>query len=181
MTCDNEVFQSLWSISPLNTGFFTESQAVAANWRANSFKSMYRPAQTDETARRITLIAQRFLGECLSPLVTYFFGLVESMAMTRQDFDRLEGLVRMAWDWNSKLKGEVVMPSDFSQVSYNPLSRFDPMSMSEFEPDPKRSPPESILGTIALGLISSRAVGGGRSPETTVVYKAVVVTKSLYD
>jgi hypothetical protein len=160
--------------------FFTETQAIAAKWRAISFKNIYNPAQPDEAARRIASITEGFFREGLSPLVTYFFGQVESMAMTHQDFDRLDGLIQMAWDWNSMLKGEVIMLGDFSQVSYTPLSRFDSMSMSEFEPDAKRSPPESILGTLALGLISSRAVGGGRSPEMTVVYKAVVATKSLY-
>jgi hypothetical protein len=113
--------------------------------------------------------------------MTYFFGRVESLGMTQQDFDHLEGLVRIAWNWNSMLKGEVIMLGDFSQVCYAPLSCFDPVSMDEFEPDGKRSPPEFMLGTLALGLVSSRAVGGGRSPETTVVCKAVVATESLYD
>jgi hypothetical protein len=101
--------------------------------------------------------------------------------MTQGDFDRLEGLVRMAWDWNAKLKGEVIVLGDFSQTSYAPLSQFDTTLMNEFEPNAKRPPPQFILGTLALGLVCSRAIGGGRSPETTVVCKAVVAAESLYD
>jgi hypothetical protein len=101
--------------------------------------------------------------------------------MTQQDFDRLEGLVQMASDWNSKLKGEVIVLGDFSQISYAPSSRFDMTWMNEFEPNSKRSPPKLILGTLALGLFSSHAVGGERSPEIKILCKAVVATESLYD
>lgn len=101
--------------------------------------------------------------------------------LEQQHLDRLQRLVQTAWDWNSTLKGEVIMLGDFYQTAYVPSSRFDPTLMNEFEPNSRKPPVETILGTLGLGLISLRAVGGGRQPETTVVCKALVATNSLYD
>lgn len=100
--------------------------------------------------------------------------------MDAQHFERLQRLVQTAWDWNATLKGEVVMLGDFHLTAYPPASVFDHTLMTEFEPNPHQPPPTSILGTLGLGLISSRAVGGGQPPEITIVCKALVATESLY-
>ncbi|KAF8594089.1 hypothetical protein BDV93DRAFT_529526 [Ceratobasidium sp. AG-I] len=157
-----------------------EPQAVAAKWRVNSFKSIYKPNSPDMTSQQIDTIARNFISIGLGPLIAYFFGQKADVVIEEQHFDHVRHLVQAAWDWNSKLKGEVVMLGDFSPTVYPPSHRFDPTAMDEFEPNPHQSPAKSILGTLGLGLVSLRAVGGSKPPEMTVVYKALVATKSLY-
>ncbi|KAG9126356.1 hypothetical protein FRC07_003749 [Ceratobasidium sp. 392] len=156
-----------------------ESQAVASRWRANCFKSIYTPENPEAPTRHIHLIAQDFVDGGLSPLLKYFFGEATGLVLESQHLNRLTQLFQAAWDWNSVLKGDVIALGDFYQTYYDPLRYFDPSLMDEFEPVPRRPPPKCILGTLGLGLLSSRAVGGGKKPEVTVVYKATVATKSL--
>lgn len=116
----------------------------------------------------------------LSPLISNFFGPKTVVMMAPRHFDRLRRLVQTAWDWNTTLKGDVVMLGDFHLTVYPPSSVFDPTLMDEFEPIPRQPPATSILGTISLGLFSSCSVGGARPPEVTIVQKALVATESVY-
>lgn len=159
---------------------FAEPQAVAAKWRVDSFKSIYKPDTRNAPSQHIDRITQEFLQHRLSPLIINFFGRGTEVAMGPRHYEHLQRLVQTAWDWSTKLKGEVVMLGDFFLAAYPPSSSFDPICMNEFEPNTRQPPVSSILGTLGLGLISSRAVGGGRPPETTVVYKALVATSNLY-
>lgn len=72
------------------------------------------------------------------------------------------------------------MLGDFQQAAYAPASKFSPEWMEDFEPNSRKPQAESVLGTLALGLHSLRAVGAGQPPEETVVCKTVVATNSLY-
>ncbi|KAG9091531.1 hypothetical protein FS749_016470 [Ceratobasidium sp. UAMH 11750] len=155
-----------------------ESPAEAAKWRARSFKSLNKPENENTTQKHINQIVQAFVDESLGPLILDFFGRNTKIVMENQHFDRLVRLVRTAWEWNSTLKGEVIMLGNFYQTYYRFLHRFDPDLMEEFEPGP-RSSPKYILGTLGLGLIVSQALGGGQ-PKGTVLLKASVATRRLY-
>ncbi|KAG9086814.1 hypothetical protein FS749_003361 [Ceratobasidium sp. UAMH 11750] len=157
-----------------------EPQPVAAKWRASCFKGIHKPENPDATTHYINLIVQQFADGSLSPLLTYIFGETAEIQLEHQHLDRILQLFRTAWDWNSMLKGDVIMLGDFHLTYYAPLHRFDASLMTEFEPDPHRPPPNHILGTLGFGLQSSCAVGGGQAPEITDVLQATVATKSLY-
>ncbi|KAG8683124.1 hypothetical protein FRC08_014512 [Ceratobasidium sp. 394] len=156
-----------------------ESPAEAAKWRARSFKSLNKPENENATQNHISQIVQAFVDESLAPLILGFFGRSAKIGMENQHFDRLTRLVQTAWDWNSTLKGEVIMLGTFYQTYFTFLHRFDPDLMEEFEPGPRRPPPKFILGTLGLGLIVSHALGSGQ-PKNTVLLKASVATRSLY-
>ncbi|KAF8594086.1 hypothetical protein BDV93DRAFT_516062 [Ceratobasidium sp. AG-I] len=157
-----------------------EPQAVAAKWRVDSFKSIYKPNTPNAISQHVDRIAQAFIQHRLGPLITNFFGRDTEVVMIPRHYEHLQRLVQTAWDWSTKLKEEVVMLGDFHLTAYPPSSVFDPAFMSEFEPNPRQPPVTSILGTLGLGLVSLRAIGGSRPPEITVVYKALVATQSLY-
>ncbi|KAG8703979.1 hypothetical protein FRC08_002529 [Ceratobasidium sp. 394] len=153
---------------------------VAAKWRANCFRGMHKPENPDATTHYVNLIVQQFADGSLSPLLTYIFGETAGIQLESQHLDRILQLFRTAWDWNSMLKGDVIMLGDLHLTYYVPLHRFDASLMTGFEPDAHKPPPNHILGTLGLGLQSSCAVGGGQAPETTAVLQATVATKSLY-
>ncbi|KAG8717676.1 hypothetical protein FRC09_013913 [Ceratobasidium sp. 395] len=157
-----------------------EPQAVAAKWRASCFKSIYRPEDPNATTHHVNSITQEFITGSLSSLLTYFLGRSANVWLEPQHQDRLTRLFRVAWDWNSMLKGDVIMLGDFHPTYYDPLRHFDPGLMDEFDSVARRPQPKFILGTLGLGLLSSRAVGGGQTPQVTVVLKATVATKNLY-
>ncbi|KAG8684776.1 hypothetical protein FRC08_013492 [Ceratobasidium sp. 394] len=157
-----------------------EPQAVAAKWRANCFKSIFKSEGPDAVTQQVNLVVREFVDSSLTPLLTYVFGEAPGVRLEHQHLERLIRLFRMAWDWNSTLKGEVIILGDFYPTYYAPMHRFDPSLMSEFELDPRKSQAKYILGTLGLGLLASRAVGGGKSPEVTVVSKAIVGGMSLY-
>lgn len=151
---------------------------MAGKWRASTFKNIYRP-EKEETAGHINALTHEFVRDGLGPLLTLFFGRKDAL-LERQHFNRLHQLITNAWDWNSKLKGEVVMLGDYEQIGYVPPSSFHNILMEEFEPNPRTPRAECILATLALGLVCRRAIGRGQSPEETVVCKALVATNNLY-
>ncbi|KAG8707507.1 hypothetical protein FRC09_001784, partial [Ceratobasidium sp. 395] len=151
-----------------------EPQTVAGKWRANCFKSIYQPENPDSIAQCVHLLVRKFVNDSLTPLLTYFFGQGAEIRLEAQHLDRLTRLFKAAWDWNSMLKGNVIVLGDFYPTRYSPGCRFDPALMSEFEPGLHKSQSKYILGTLGLGLLASRAVGGGQPPEVTVVFKATV-------
>ncbi|KAG9126357.1 hypothetical protein FRC07_003750 [Ceratobasidium sp. 392] len=157
-----------------------ESQPVAGKWRADCFKSIYKSASPDVTAQHIKSIAQKVYRDSIGILASHFFGQKSDIKLETQHVEQLEGLVRTAWDWNLILKGDVIILGDVYPAFYPPSTRFDLKFMDELEQSPRKLLPRSILATLALGLISFRAVGGERSSEMTVISKALVATKSVY-
>ncbi|KAF8713396.1 hypothetical protein RHS03_00814, partial [Rhizoctonia solani] len=154
-----------------------ESQTNSGKWRSSTFKSIYRDDE-EQTGTSIRRLLHLFIRTQLNPLLTCVFGSKEA-TMDRQHFNQMFELVKRAWNWNSKLKGEVIVLGDFCQTAHAPNSEFDPNIMKEFEPQPGVRP-TSVLGTIGIGLVSLRAVGGGRSPEETIICKTAVATDTLY-
>ncbi|QRV77750.1 50S ribosome-binding GTPase [Ceratobasidium sp. AG-Ba] len=157
-----------------------ETQVVAGRWRAESFKSMYKPASSDTTTQHIKTIARKIQRDSISTIASHFFGQKVEIKLEPQHLEQLEELVRTAWDWNVVLKSEVVLQGDLYPITYPPSSRYDPKLMAELEQSPRKLLPRSILATLGLGLVSFRAVGGERSSEMTVVAKALVATKTVY-
>lgn len=135
----------------------------------------------DAAAKDIISTAKKIARDAINPLIAFFFGREAGVTLDDQHYLRLEQIVRTAWEWNLTLKGEVLLLGDFEPTDYQAGSRFNSHLMTEFEATPGEVEPKFILATLALGLDSSRALGGGQSPEVTHVYKAVVATEVLYD
>ncbi|KAG8738395.1 hypothetical protein FRC10_006941 [Ceratobasidium sp. 414] len=163
----------------LSEGIFNPFHPAADSSQNGVVAAMYDNNQ-DAVARHVERVVQEFIDNSLSLLLTYFFGDQAGVKLETQHQNPLTRLFQAAWDWNSMLKGEVIILGDFHTTYYPPLHKFDPDRMSEFEPGPRGPRSRHILGTLGLGLVSSRAVGGGQEPEETVVLKAMVAMQSLY-
>ncbi|CAE6455143.1 unnamed protein product [Rhizoctonia solani] len=156
-----------------------ESQAVSGKWRVNSFCGIDSGDREDQEKNAIIANHTKMFCEGIVSISRSFFGQEQEIQIEETYSSQVEKLIRMAWEWNAKLKGEVVVLGDFYQLHYNPRLPLDPSIMEEFEPR-KGVKSEKILGTLGLGLISAQAVGGEQPLETTVVCKAIVATESLY-
>ncbi|KAF8606715.1 hypothetical protein BDV93DRAFT_604068 [Ceratobasidium sp. AG-I] len=158
-----------------------EPQASAAKWRSTSFKSIYKHSDPDATSECVRQIAQIIVQVGLKPLTNFVFGEGAGVTFEGQHHARIEHLVRTAWEWNSMLKGDVLILGDFTQTHYEAGSRFNSELMTEFDARPGAPAPSTMLATLALGLDSSQAIGNGCLPVVTHVYKAVVATeRALY-
>ncbi|CAE6433792.1 unnamed protein product [Rhizoctonia solani] len=142
-----------------------ESQTRSGKWRSSTFKSIHKH-DPDQVTTSIHKLLHLFTRERLNPLIMCVFGSKDA-TMDIKHFNQTHELIRRAWDWNSKLKGEVIVLGDFRQTIHAPNSKFDPRKMKDFEPQPSAQP-TSVLGTVGLGLVSLRAVGGGQPPEETL-------------
>ncbi|CAE6446632.1 unnamed protein product [Rhizoctonia solani] len=157
-----------------------EPQAVSGKWRVNAFIGI--DLTDTEGQAKDTTIANHTKQFCegIIALARAFFGQEKDIQLEEAYHSQVDKLMHMAWEWNAKLKGKVIVLGDFYQTCYDPRLTLDPNFMEEFEPR-KGVNAEKILGTLALGLISARAVGGEQPPETTIVCKAIVATESLYN
>ncbi|KAG9126535.1 Protein phosphatase PP2A regulatory subunit B [Ceratobasidium sp. 392] len=153
-----------------------ESQALAERWRASSFAGVCQPNDQVESTNHINLIAQEFVEDKLGPLLAYFFGEEADIWLEDQHSEDFTRLFRMAWDWNSTVKGDVVMLGDFLATCYGPSHGFDSSTMTRLDFEPHNSHQGVVSGTLSLGLLVSRAIGNGKTPEVTVALKAVVAT-----
>lgn len=158
-----------------------ESQYMAGKWRSIAFKSVNNGGHSRTVTDVIAKLQQHFVQNCLDPLIGYFSGRgLDAIPLERQHLDSLYQIFKRACDWNSKLKADVIMLGDFEPIIYEPCSEFNSETMEEFEPNAGKTPARSILGTLGLGLVSWRAVGGGRPSEKMIVCKAMVVTDNFY-
>ncbi|CAE6435897.1 unnamed protein product [Rhizoctonia solani] len=150
-------------------------QAVAGKWRSDTFKNIY----TDQDkCEKINNHIDTLMNDQLKPLTRYVLG--RNISFAKDHHDRLHRLMEMAWDWNSKLKGDVIMLGEFVQTAFATRVRFNRELMEEFEASSRNPQPRIVLGTLALGLSSQRAVGGGDPVEETVVCKALVLTDNAF-
>ncbi|KAJ1303487.1 hypothetical protein OPQ81_011674 [Rhizoctonia solani] len=155
-----------------------EPQAISGKWRSETFKSLREGSSHEATEAEIERHLHRLSNSVLEPLIKGVFG--KDIPLEDAYYTSLRSLIKMAWGWNSHLKCDVIMLGDFVQT-YFPRSRFDEMWMEEFEAiSPDQTPP-FILGTLALGLVCRKAVGRGNPMEETVVCKAVVATKNIFN
>ncbi|CEL54219.1 hypothetical protein RSOLAG1IB_11617 [Rhizoctonia solani AG-1 IB] len=155
-----------------------ESQAIAGKWRSETFKSLDQSNSKGLVEGEINRHLSNFLRHRLRQLIKGVFG--RDIPLPDIYITNLRALIKMAWDWNSDLKSGVIMLGDFVQTSFS-RSRFNPRFMEEFEAVSEDHIPETALGTLALGLICQKAVGGGNPIDKIVVCKAVVATKSIFD
>ncbi|CAE6407153.1 hypothetical protein ACGC1H_005421 [Rhizoctonia solani] len=153
------------------------SQVIAGKWRSETFKNIYSDDR-DKREQHVAYQLDKLTNNRLKPLVRHIFG--KDVPFAEDHHNRLRHLIEMAWDWDSRLKGDIIVLGDFIQTSFSFHARFKPTLMEEFEHNPRNPKPISILGTLALGLLGRRAVGGGNPVEQTSVCKATVLTSNIF-
>ncbi|CAE6498283.1 unnamed protein product [Rhizoctonia solani] len=154
-------------------------QTSAGKWRSETFKNIHDPEWHHITIEQhIDDHLGKLITSQILPLIESVFG--QNTDLKEEHYHRLRSLIQIAWDWNSRLKENVILLGEFIQITYLPHSPFDPTCMAEFEANPRHPQPSRILATLALGLVSQRAMGGGNPVEETVVCKAVVLTKNVF-
>ncbi|CUA78318.1 hypothetical protein RSOLAG22IIIB_13071 [Rhizoctonia solani] len=152
-------------------------QVLAGKWRSETFKNICHD-DPDIRKRHVDAHIHKLMGDQLKPLIMHVFG--KGIPFTEDHSNSLYRLFEVAWDWNSQLKGDIIMLGDFIRTSFPPHFEFRSALMEEFEHNPRHPKRAYILGTLALGLVIRRAVGGGNPVEQNIVCKATVLTSNAF-
>ncbi|KAG8739175.1 hypothetical protein FRC10_006066 [Ceratobasidium sp. 414] len=150
-----------------------ESQVIAGRWRVSSFnahKGVDFPSQNT---------AQRFCQDEIFEFCRRIYGDKPAEEAVTKVFREIMAIFEHAWSWYSSAKSSLVL-LDFQPYHFPLGAAFDPeYTILEGR---KMKPPssKSILLTSRLGLISSEAQGGGRSPRQIVQAKATALTAEYF-
>ena len=113
----------------------------------------------------------------LQPFLAAVYG--ESARMTAKHEQAVASVVTRAYQWNQMVKTQVIL-LDFHPSLFATGVPFDPKGMKPIERTPAPSVAEPILTTVRLGLESSEAEGGGRTPKFVWQEQAVVLTDAYF-
>jgi hypothetical protein len=150
-----------------------ESQVIAGRWRVSSFNSQKAfPYQYRDKAIE-------FCQHALGRLCTEIYGETSVQKALHTIFPQIEALFKHAWEWYSSTKSSVIM-LDFEPYYVPPGSAFDSEDVTLEGRKPKPPKSGNILLTSRLGLMSSEAQGGGRSPQGSHQVKATVLAAEYF-
>ncbi|KEP54005.1 50S ribosome-binding GTPase [Rhizoctonia solani 123E] len=149
-------------------------QSVSGRWRKDAFNSISRCLALEGHDKSDSERMHRLLTGALVALLEKFDGIKPEEVLKKHD-KALVKLVTKAEELNELIKGGVSVLGDFQPVAF-PFGRaFQSSHMSEVTSKPKKPVrPETILGTVGLGLVKSYASGGDRVPGETVLNVAKV-------
>ncbi|KAG8699454.1 hypothetical protein FRC11_013689, partial [Ceratobasidium sp. 423] len=186
------IFQSFHPfIDPVESSAYTttyeqirkkEPQHTAGKWRSVTFNNIHHPTPHEPVADQINILTEDILMNIFEPLIRYLFGWpIEQFRVQEQHRVDLMEVITTAWEWSSKVKGEVIMFGDFQpsaiDVHKGPVP-FDSRTMENFELN-AHTRPRFALCVLSLGLSSWQA-RGGEPPKETLIHKMDVLTDTWY-
>ncbi|KAG8739929.1 hypothetical protein FRC10_004990 [Ceratobasidium sp. 414] len=185
------VFSSFHPIIPGDSQAYTQSDAftmvyrdirlrdpqiMSAKWRVDTYSTLLRlgSARRQELTDRISsYIASLIMAAC-----GHLFG---NLIKPPTDNARLIQLVTRALKLNDQIKQEVVHAGDIHTEYFHYNHPYDDLKMKVLDSDEGDSLPAHIVSTCGLGVGFTKAVGGGKEPESSILLKAIVVSEQLYN
>ncbi|KAG9120351.1 hypothetical protein FRC07_004190 [Ceratobasidium sp. 392] len=153
-----------------------DPQMLSAKWRVDTYSILRRVTDS----RRKDLI--QGLGLYIaSKIVTVCGHLFGDQVKPEMDDARLIQLVERALKLNDRIKEEVVHAGDIHTECFNYNKSYDDLRMTVLDADEGDALPSHIVSTCGLGVRFTKAVGGGKEPESTFLSKAIVVSEQVYD
>ncbi|CAE6440392.1 unnamed protein product [Rhizoctonia solani] len=150
-----------------------EPQVVSGRWRISTYK-LHANRTYSPKDQALRLCKEILLPFCSTVVESQpCIDLIESM------LPHFEELFKRAYDWNHLAKNSFIM-LDFHPQFHPPGSQYE--NQYTLLEGRKAKPPTSnaILLTSKLGLWSSNAVGGGKSPELSVQTRTTVLAAEYF-
>ncbi|KAG8737816.1 hypothetical protein FRC10_007779 [Ceratobasidium sp. 414] len=149
-------------------------QMASAKWRIETYSSLIKLDSMRDG--RVAAISAH-IAASINPAITHLFG-VEIIDLANHP--RLVKLVTRALDLNHMIKAEVTHAGDV-HAGYFPFNNiYDDSCMKVMDAKKGAPLPKRIVSTCGLGVCLTKAVGGGKEPEFTVLLKAVVSSEDIY-
>ncbi|KAF8597355.1 hypothetical protein BDV93DRAFT_610436 [Ceratobasidium sp. AG-I] len=150
-----------------------DPQMQSAKWRVDTVSAL-RNLDVEHASRARQIVQP--IAAAIETVFLSFFGHEPTYDCTAE----LEEIVNRALDLNFKLKTEVIHLGDFHTKFFQYDHPFDGSLMRVLEAQAGDPAPSHIISTCGLGVCCSKAVGEGRSPDISVVLKAIVADEELY-
>ncbi|CAE6513199.1 unnamed protein product [Rhizoctonia solani] len=152
-----------------------DPQVIAGHWRVSTVKSL-GDVHTDHAG------ISQWLCQCqevLTPFCRNIYNLESSSQTLDSITPELSELLKLASEWRSFIDLSVVM-YDFHPQFLGPGAEF---GINEVEIEgikPNTPPSNKVILTTRLGLLSSRALGESREPESATQSKLGVITSDYF-
>ncbi|KAH7336841.1 hypothetical protein B0J17DRAFT_445203 [Rhizoctonia solani] len=128
----------------------------------------------DATKHDIDPHLNKLISERLKPVLKHVFGF--EVALEEEHCALIRCVIMMAWDWNLRLKGCYLV--DFVPTAFRHPCRLNSELMEDFESSSQGT--VNVLDTMALGLLSRTAIGGGNTVEQNTTCRTLVVTRNIH-
>ncbi|KAF9515576.1 hypothetical protein BS47DRAFT_767679 [Hydnum rufescens UP504] len=157
-----------------------DAQISCGKWRASTFSALERtipPLYADTVIRDIT---QSLEKNGFHKIFDALYGVGWTLALSDAHHSLLEQVVRQAYDWNRKVRSEVVLLDYHPQIEVNDAS-LDHQTMVLLEKPRVPLQSKKIICALTLGLQSSEAQGDGSAPEFVWHEKVQVLVSEYFD
>lgn len=162
-----------------NSLFYIDAQVISGGWRLSTFSAHQSTFTQSSLQKFLDSIHTTITSKILLPFLVAVYGT--SARISSKHEQSVRSIISKAYNWNQMVKSEVIL-LDFHPVMCSTGTRFDPVAM-DGPPDQTFLPTqaEPIISTVSLGLQSSEAEGGGRSPMYIWQDKVTVLTDVYFE
>ncbi|KAG8712945.1 hypothetical protein FRC11_013752, partial [Ceratobasidium sp. 423] len=165
-------------LSQLYEGVRRQSpQVISGRWRVTALEAHQAAHDRSSVQQWLDNYVSQIIHYLLQPFLTAVYG--DSARMTTKHKQTVGSVVKKAYQWNQMVKTEVIL-LDFHPSLFPTGTPYDPKAMKTIERVSAPSASEPILTTVALGLESSEAEGGGRPPKCVWQEQTIVLTNAYF-
>ncbi|KAG9075477.1 hypothetical protein FRC06_010070, partial [Ceratobasidium sp. 370] len=151
-----------------------DQQLACAKWRIETYSSLIKLDSMRD--RRVADISTH-VAAIINTAVFNLFGAEIDLLANRP---RLVKLVTRALDLNHTIKAGVAYAGDIHTDYFSLNHEYDDSRMEVLDAKKGGPLPKYIVSTCGLGVYLTKAVGGGKEPESTVLLKSVVSSEDIY-
>ncbi|CAE6466481.1 unnamed protein product [Rhizoctonia solani] len=155
-----------------------DPQVVSGRWRVSTFEAHQAIHDQSGVQRWLDNYISQLIHYLLQPFLVAVYG--ELACMNAKHKQAIASVVTRAYEWNQMVKTEVIL-LDFHPSLFPTGAPYESKGMKSIERTPAPSATEPILATVTLGLESSEALGGGRTPKFVWQEQAVVLTNAYFE
>ena len=158
----------------------TDAQISCGKWRASTFSSLERTMPPLYADTVILDISNSLEKNGVHKVFDALYGVDCTVALSDAHRSLLEQVIRQAYDWNRKVKSEVVLLDYHPQIEVNDAS-LDHKTMVLLEKPKVPLQSKNIICALTLGLQSSEAQGNDSVPEFVWHEKVQVLVSEYFD
>ncbi|QRV80585.1 hypothetical protein RhiJN_08600 [Ceratobasidium sp. AG-Ba] len=153
-----------------------DPQMLSSKWRVDTYsttRTLSNSNRQELTNDLASYISQKIVAVC-----GFLFG---DRAKPATDASRLIQLIERALKLNDRIKEEVVHAGDIHTEYFHYNTPYEDLKMKVLDAEPGDPLPTHIVSTCGLGVWFTKAVGGGKEPESKILLKATVASDQMYE
>ncbi|CAE6455128.1 unnamed protein product [Rhizoctonia solani] len=155
-----------------------DPQVISGRWRVSTFEAHQATHTQSNVQSWLDNYVSQLIHYLLQPFLVAVYG--DSARMSAKHKETITCIVNRAYQWNQMVKTQVIL-LDFQPAMFQTGAPYNLKAMKPLEQVPIPSAGEPILTTVALGLESSEAEGGGKPPKCVWQEQALVLSNAYFE